>query len=76
LPGRQGGVLNIDAPSVSWTDRYVTALRVNGQASQRAWVSQAQIAHGGALAYTVAATPGSWGTSAADAPPSVTSPTG
>jgi predicted alpha-1,2-mannosidase len=72
LGRQQGGMLTIDAPSVSWDNRYITALNVNGRASQLTWLSQAQIAHGGHVAYTVSTTPGTWGTAPADAPPSVT----
>ena len=67
-----GGRLVITAPDVDWTKRYTTALRVNGQPTQHTWVSQAQLTHGGRLAYTVGATPGNWGTAPDDAPPSVT----
>ena len=70
---RQGGSLTIDAPNVSWDNRYITAMTVNNKPTQLTWLSQAQLAHGGHVAYTVSATPGTWGTSPADAPPSVTS---
>ncbi|HEV3361482.1 MAG TPA: GH92 family glycosyl hydrolase [Pseudonocardiaceae bacterium] len=68
----QGGTLTIDAPTVSWDNRYITAMSVNNRATQLTWLSQAQIAHGGHIADTVSATPGTWGTALADAPPSVT----
>jgi predicted alpha-1,2-mannosidase len=69
-----GSTLTINAPGVSWTNRYVTGLTVNGQPDQRTWLTQDQVAHGGRLNYTVAATPGTWGTAPADAPPAVTTP--
>jgi predicted alpha-1,2-mannosidase len=72
LGHQQGGTLTIDAPSVSWDNRYITAMLVNGKATQLTWLSQAQIAHGGHIADTVSTTPGTWGTSPSDAPPSVT----
>jgi predicted alpha-1,2-mannosidase len=70
--GRQGGTLVIAAPGVSWDNRYITAMTLNGRPSSRTWVSQRDIAHGGLLGYAVSATPGSWGTAPADAPPAVT----
>jgi predicted alpha-1,2-mannosidase len=71
--GRQGGTIVIDAPSTSWTNRYITGMTVNGQPHQQTWVSQADIAHGAHISYALAASPGTWGTAPADAPPAVVS---
>jgi predicted alpha-1,2-mannosidase len=71
--GGQGGTIVIDAPGTSWTNRYITGMTVNGQPHQQTWVSQAEIAHGARIGYTLSATPGTWGTAPADAPPSVVS---
>jgi predicted alpha-1,2-mannosidase len=71
--GRQGGTIVIDAPGTSWTNRYITGMTVNGQPHQQTWVSQDEIAHGARIGYTLAASPGTWGTAPADAPPSVVS---
>jgi hypothetical protein len=67
----QGGTLHISAPGVSDANRYITSARVDGRPTDRTWVSRAAIVSGGSLAYTVSATPGSWGTRPADAPPSI-----
>jgi predicted alpha-1,2-mannosidase len=70
---QQGGAIVINAPGSSWANRYITRMTLNGQARQQTWVSQADIAHGARISYTLAASPGSWGTAPADAPPVVTS---
>jgi predicted alpha-1,2-mannosidase len=70
---QQGGAIVINAPGSSWANRYITGMTLNGQARQRTWVSQADIAHGAHISYTLAASPGTWGTASADAPPAVVS---
>jgi predicted alpha-1,2-mannosidase len=67
---QQGGVLNITAPSVSDSNRYISTASLGGAGFSRTWLSQADVAHGGNLAYTVTNTPGTWGTGAGDTPPS------
>ncbi len=67
----QGGTVRISAPGVSDTNRYITAATVDGRRSTRSWVSWDDIRHGGALSYTVSATPGTFGTKAKDSPPSI-----
>jgi predicted alpha-1,2-mannosidase len=69
--GRQGGTIVIDAPGSSWSDRYITGMTLNGRPHQQTWVSQADIAHGARISYTLASSPGSWGTAPADVPPAV-----
>jgi putative alpha-1,2-mannosidase len=71
--GRQGGSIVIDAPGSSWTNRYITGMTLNGQSHQQTWLSQGDIAHGAHISYTLAASPGTWGTAPVDAPPAVVS---
>jgi len=70
---RQGGTLQITAPGVTDTRRYVDSLRVNGHRTGASWVDWDAVRHGGSLAYTVSATPSRWGTGRGDVPPSVDS---
>ncbi|MER7004206.1 GH92 family glycosyl hydrolase [Dactylosporangium sp. NPDC000555] len=67
---QQGGTVTISAPGVTDANRYIATAALGGTAFTRTWLSQADLAHGAALAYTVAGAPGTWGTGAADAPPS------
>ncbi|AMM21515.1 hypothetical protein AX769_16925 [Frondihabitans sp. PAMC 28766] len=67
----QGGTLKISAPGTSMSNRYVATATVNGRSSDKAWVSQADIAHGGSIAYTLSTAPTRWATNAKDAPPSI-----
>jgi predicted alpha-1,2-mannosidase len=71
--GRQGGTIVISAPDTSWTNRYITGMTLGGQPHQQTWVSQADIAHGARIGYTLGASPSTWGTAPADVPPSVVS---
>jgi predicted alpha-1,2-mannosidase len=74
--GSQGGAIVINAPGSSWNNRYITGMTVNSQAHPQTWLSQAAIAHGAQINYTLSASPGSWGTAPADTPPVVTSANG
>jgi predicted alpha-1,2-mannosidase len=66
-----GAVIDISAPSASDTVKYVQTLAVNGVPSNRPWLTESFVATGGTLAFTLSATPNtSWGSAAADAPPS------
>jgi predicted alpha-1,2-mannosidase len=66
-----GKVITINAPGASDSAKYVQSLRVNGQASNRAWLPESFVANGGTLDYTLGTTANtSWGAAAADAPPS------
>jgi predicted alpha-1,2-mannosidase len=49
---------------------YVSAMRVDGVPTGRPWLAYAALAGGGSVRYTLSASPTSWGTAAADAPPS------
>ncbi|GAA2913590.1 alpha-1,2-mannosidase [Actinoplanes cyaneus] len=52
------------------TGRYVTGLRVDGRRQTATWVDASFVRHGGTLDFTMSDTPGTWGTGAADVPPS------
>ena len=63
-----GRTISITAPGAA---TYVQSLTVNGAASNRAWLPESFVANGGTLAFTVGTTANpSWGSAAADAPPS------
>jgi predicted alpha-1,2-mannosidase len=64
-----GVVITIAAPSAD-TQPYVQGLTVDGQAQTATWLPESFVAKGGALGFTMAATPSTWGTAAADIPPS------
>ncbi len=66
----QGGTLNITAPSVSDSNRYIGSATLNGTAFSKTWLSHADIAKGATLQYAVASTASNWGTGPNDAPPS------
>ncbi|MFI7546775.1 GH92 family glycosyl hydrolase [Actinoplanes sp. NPDC049599] len=67
----QGGTLTITAPDVGDARRYVQSVQVNGQAHAANWLTWQAVARGGTIAHTVGTAPSSWGTAAADQPPSV-----
>jgi predicted alpha-1,2-mannosidase len=68
---QQGGVLNISAPGVTDSNRYIATASLGGTAFTKTWLSHADIAHGATVSYTVGSSPSSWGTAATDVPPSV-----
>ncbi|MBE1462346.1 lectin [Kibdelosporangium phytohabitans] len=66
-----GKTITINAPGASDANKYVQSLRVNGQASNRAWLPESIVANGGTLDFTLGAGPNTtWGSAPADAPPS------
>lgn len=66
-----GATLIINAPDASATAPYVQALQVNGQTASKAWLDASFVRKGGTLTFALGSTPNtSWGTAAADAPPS------
>ncbi|WNI33480.1 GH92 family glycosyl hydrolase [Streptomyces sp. ITFR-6] len=67
----QGGTLTISAPGTSMANRYIASATVNGRAWDKAWVAQADIAHGGRIDYALSTEPTAWATAAKDAPPSI-----
>ncbi|MDG4797072.1 GH92 family glycosyl hydrolase [Micromonospora sp. WMMD1082] len=60
----------INAPGAGGSGRYTTGLSVNGVAQSASWVGGDFAAAGGVLDFTLSAAPGTWGTGAADVPPS------
>ncbi|MFF3262116.1 GH92 family glycosyl hydrolase [Streptomyces sp. NPDC002932] len=67
----QGGTLTISAPGTSMANRYIASATVNGTDWGKAWVAQADIAHGGRIDYALSTEPTAWATAAKDAPPSI-----
>ncbi|MDQ1656925.1 MAG: hypothetical protein QOD41_2008 [Cryptosporangiaceae bacterium] len=68
---RPGGqVLRITAPAASSTNRYVQALTVDGRASSKPWLPESFAQNGGRVNFTLGASPTTWGSAPADAPPS------
>jgi predicted alpha-1,2-mannosidase len=65
-----GKNFTINAPGSSDTNQYVTGLKVNGQASDKPWLPESFAQNGGTLDFTMSSTAGTWGTAAADTPPS------
>jgi predicted alpha-1,2-mannosidase len=63
--------VRIAAPDTSDTRPYISALRVNGETTSRAWVGYAELAMGATLEFSMFHEPSAaWGTAPADAPPS------
>jgi putative alpha-1,2-mannosidase len=72
-----GRDITIRAPQASATDKYIQALRVGGKPSHRPWIPASMLTTGGALVYTLGATPNlDWGNSPADIPPQAGTPNG
>lgn len=68
-------VLEISAPSVSPTNRYVQSVTLNGQAITRNYLLHSEIANGGKLEFVMGPNPSvTWGTGENDVPSSVTKP--
>jgi predicted alpha-1,2-mannosidase len=66
-----GQTITVNAPGAEAGTPYVQSLKVDGAASDRAWLPASFVAKGGTLDYTLGTTPNtSWGAAAADAPPS------
>ncbi len=66
-----GTTIGITAPAASAGNAYVQSMRVNGATSTRPWLPESFVTGGGTLDFTLAGTPNtSWGSAAADAPPS------
>jgi predicted alpha-1,2-mannosidase len=62
--------ITITAPGASATKFYVDSLKVNGAAYDKLYIPYSSLSNGGTLAFTLDTQPGTWGTAAADAPPS------
>ena len=68
-----GHAINITAPGASPSTYYAQSLKLNGQPYSKLWVDYGTLAAGSSLDWTMGTTPSSWGSAAADAPPSYTS---
>ncbi|UXN61502.1 GH92 family glycosyl hydrolase [Phyllobacterium zundukense] len=64
--------LLIEAPNVSAGNRYVQAVRLNGEAITRNYLKHAEIAKGGTLEFDMGPNPSQWGTGENDVPTSIT----
>jgi predicted alpha-1,2-mannosidase len=69
---RSNGVtITINAPAATTNTFYVQSLTVNGVTSTKPWLTESFVANGGTLGFTLGTTANtSWGSAAADAPPS------
>ncbi len=67
---RPRGTITITGRGAGRTRPYVHALSIDGRAHRRPWIAFADLARGARLAFTLGATPGTWGAAAGDAPPS------
>jgi hypothetical protein len=69
---RSNGVtLTVNAPAAATTAGYIQSLTVNGATSTKPWLAESLVAAGGTLDLALGTTADtSWGTAAADAPPS------
>jgi predicted alpha-1,2-mannosidase len=66
-----GKVLTITAPRAAADRPFVQGLTVNGRPSTKPWLPESFVTNGGALDFTLSATPHkTWGSAPADAPPS------
>ncbi len=67
-----GKVITITAKNASRDARYIQSMEVNGRPYSKLWLPLDQLKSGASLKYVMGASPDlSWGTAAADAPPSL-----
>ncbi|WP_285559617.1 GH92 family glycosyl hydrolase [Actinoplanes regularis] len=71
-----GRTFTISAPGVSDTNRYVQSVKLNGVAYSRNYLTHADLTTGGTLEFVMGPNPSSWGSAAADLPPSLTTGAG
>jgi predicted alpha-1,2-mannosidase len=71
-PSTGSRTIKINAPGVSSGAKYVGGLAVNGTNRSKSWLDSSFVRSGGTLDFTMAKTPGTWGTAATDVPPSYT----
>jgi predicted alpha-1,2-mannosidase len=64
--------LTLKAPGAGGDAKYVTGLKVDRKSTTRSWLGEDFTRKGGTLDFTMSRTPGTWGTGAADVPPSYT----
>ena len=65
-----GNVLRIDGTGAGPSSQYVQSATLNGAGLGRPWLRYPDIQSGGTLAFQMGASPSTWGTNPADAPPS------
>ena len=65
-----GGTLTVNAPQASASSIFVQSLTVNGASTTRSWLPASTWQGGATLGFTLGSAASSWGTGAADAPPS------
>lgn len=65
-----GKKISITAPGASPTEFYVKSLKLNGKSYSKLYTNFSTLSKGATLAWTLSKTPTTWGTAAADAPPS------
>ena len=70
LIDRPAGDIQINGTNAAPGSQYVQSYSLNGASTQRNWVSYAEIANGATLSFTMGGSPSSWGTAAANVPPS------
>ena len=72
LIDRPAGDIQINGSGAGQGAQYVQSFALNGASSSRNWIRYADIAGGATLGYSMGSSPSSWGTGAADVPPSFT----
>ncbi|MER7281242.1 GH92 family glycosyl hydrolase [Dactylosporangium sp. NPDC000244] len=70
-----GRTFTVNAPGVSDTNRYIQSATLNGVAYTRNYLTHADLLAGGTLSFVMGPNPSSWGTGAADIPPSLSTGT-
>ncbi len=65
-----GKTVTINAPGASATTYYVKSMKINGKANSKLYVSYGTLAKGATLDWKLGTSATSWGSAAADAPPS------
>jgi predicted alpha-1,2-mannosidase len=66
-----GKTLTINAPAATANSPYIQSLKVDGTTSTKPWLPESFVSNGGTLDFTLSGTANTtWGSSAADAPPS------
>ncbi|GGL01303.1 hypothetical protein GCM10012284_39830 [Mangrovihabitans endophyticus] len=70
-----GHTFTVSAPGVSDTNRYIQSATLNGTPYTKNYLTHADLLAGGTLEFTMGPRPSSWGTAAADLPPSMTTGT-
>ncbi|KUL33026.1 GH92 family glycosyl hydrolase [Actinoplanes awajinensis] len=71
-----GRTFSVIAPGVSDTNRYIQSAKLNGVTYPKNFLTHADLTAGGTLEFVMGPNPSSWGSAAADLPPSLTTGTG